>query len=238
MMKMTNVTNVAISGDIQSQLLGQTTEHLHYLTDTLAIHKEMLNAYQALSDAAKRDGLSIKIASGYRSFERQLHIWNNKFLAKTPILDKHNKAVDTTELTPYQIVQAIMLYSALPGASRHHWGCDIDVYADNLLDNNYQLKLEPWEYQEQGPLAPLSSWLQVNANSHGFYFPYDSYRGGVAAEPWHISFMPLAKQYQQHINLAQLCASLDDSNIAGKEVIIDNIEDIANKYIFNVNTVI
>ena len=138
MMKM---TKTFITGDIDSQLLGRTTEHLHYFTDNLAIHKEMLNAYKALSDAAKRDGLSIRIASGYRSFERQLHIWNNKFLGKTPILDEHNQAVDTTELTPYQIIQAIMLYSALPGASRHHWGCDIDVYADNLLDNNYQVKI-------------------------------------------------------------------------------------------------
>lgn len=234
-MKHMNSTNLTINGDIQAQLIGKTVEHLHFFNDNLAIHKQMLKSFNDLTAAAKQQGLSLKIASGYRSFERQLQIWNNKYLGKTPILDKHNQAINIEALTPYQIVKAIMLYSALPGASRHHWGCDIDVYADNLLEDGYHLKLEPWEYQAGGPLAALSSWLKINASSYGFYFPYDSYRGGVAAEPWHISFLPLATQYQKNINLAQLCACLENSNIAGKRVIIDNIEEITNTFIFNVN---
>ena len=217
-----------------AQLLGQTDVHLHYVSERVAIHQGMKAAFDMMVDAAKADGIELEIASGFRSFERQLMLWNNKFSGKTSIKDSDGEVVSLTELSPLELAHSILLYSALPGASRHHWGCDIDVYAPNLLAKDYQLQLEPWEYSEQGPLAKLSAWLGQYAHQFGFYFPYARFQGGVAKEPWHLSYLPLARQYQQAFNVELLAQALKNSSILGKDVIIENIDDLAKRYINNV----
>ena len=217
-----------------AQLLGQTETHLHYVSERVAVHQEMKFAFDVMVNAAKADAIELTIASGFRSFDRQLMLWNNKFSGKTPIKNSVGEVVSPTHLSPLELAHSILLYSALPGASRHHWGCDIDVYAPNLLAKDYQLQLEPWEYSEQGPLAKLSAWLVQHAHQFGFYFPYAHFQGGVAEEPWHISYLPLAQQYQQAFNVKLLTQALNNSNILGKKVIIENIDDIAKRYINNV----
>ncbi len=256
--------NVKISDDINKQLLGLTNQHIHYLTNesqtnkslpnknltndnaikpvqassksNIGIHQQMRSAFEELRQSAKIAGLELKIASGFRSFERQLQIWNNKFTGNTAIKKANGEIVDISRLSDWQIIEAILLYSALPGASRHHWGCDIDVYAPNLLAADESLQLEPWEYQQSGPMAKLSAWLTQHAAEFGFYLPYDCYRGGVAEEPWHLSFAPLAKQYQATFKLQALQECLINTDIAGKIIIIDNLDRIAKHYINNVNT--
>jgi LAS superfamily LD-carboxypeptidase LdcB len=218
-----------------TELFGQTEQHLHYLSDNVAIHKDMLPAFTALASAAKLDGIEIKIASGFRSFERQLIIWNNKFSGKSPIKDNQGNTFDKNNLSEEELMHAILLFSALPGASRHHWGCDIDVYASNLLADDYQLQLEPWEYSAQGPLAKLSQWLNAHANEFGFYLPYASYQGGIAAEPWHLSYAPLAQNYQKNIDEKQLEELLFNSQLLGKHTIIRNLEVIIARYINNIS---
>ncbi|PKG81952.1 D-alanyl-D-alanine carboxypeptidase [Colwellia sp. 75C3] len=217
-----------------AQLLGQTDVHLHYVNERVAIHKEMKATFDVMVAAAKGDGIELEIASGFRSFDRQLMLWNNKFSGKTSIKDSDGEVVSLGDLSPLELTHSILLYSALPGASRHHWGCDIDVYAPNLLAEDYQLQLEPWEYSEQGPLAKLSAWLGQYAHQFGFYFPYARFQGGVAKEPWHLSYLPLAQQYQQAFDVELLTQALKNSAILGKDVIIENIDDIANRYINNV----
>jgi LAS superfamily LD-carboxypeptidase LdcB len=217
-----------------AQLLGQTDVHLHYVSERVAIHKEMKSAFELMVNAAKADAIELKIASGFRSFDRQLMLWNNKFSGKTSIKNSAGNVVSPEHLSPLELAHSILLYSALPGASRHHWGCDIDVYAPNLLAKDYQLQLEPWEYSEQGPLAKLSAWLGQHAHQFGFYFPYATFQGGVAEEPWHLSYLPLAQQYQQAFDVGLLVEALNNSAILGKHIIIENIDDIAKRYINNV----
>lgn len=216
------------------QLLGKTKEHLYDLYKGLALHQDMKKDFDALVFAAHQDGIELRVASGYRSFDRQLHIWNNKYSGKTAIKSITGDVINPAEVSPQELVRSILLYSALPGASRHHWGCDIDVYAANLLPQGYQLQLEPWEYSKQGPLADLSTWLNLHAYKFGFYLPYLSYNGGVAEEPWHLSYLPLAEKYQQAFNVDLLSGTLAKSNILGKETIINELEDIAERYINNV----
>mgnify|MGYP005988732921 CR=1 FL=1 len=224
-------TSKAISS---AQILGQTQEHLCHISDRVAIHHEMKLPFQAMVLAAKKDGIELVIASGFRSFERQLQIWNNKFSGKTAIKDSVGNTIDSKVLTSTQLLHSILLFSALPGASRHHWGCDIDVYAPNLLPDGYQLQLEPSEYSEQGPMAKLSIWLSEHASEFGFYLPYANYHGGVAQEPWHLSYAPLAQRYHKAFNITLLRNAIDNSDIIGKEVILANIEDIAKRYINNI----
>jgi hypothetical protein len=52
----------------------------------------------------------------------------------------------------------------------------------------------------------MSAWLddQISAdNAEGFYKPYDVDRGGVAPEPWHISYRPVAQGYSRQLSLSQ-----------------------------------
>jgi LAS superfamily LD-carboxypeptidase LdcB len=216
-----------------AQGLGQTESHLHYLSERIAIHTEMQAAWNALVKSAKANDIDIKIASGFRSFERQILLWNNKFSGKTLIKNMEGKNVSVEGISPEELMHSILFYTALPGASRHHWGCDIDIYASNLLEADYQLKLEPWEYSKQGPLAKLSAWLTVHAHQFGFYFPYARYQGGVAAEPWHLSYLPLANKFQQTFNIDLLAEALTHSHILGKDVILENLDVIAVRYINN-----
>ncbi|WP_350595574.1 M15 family metallopeptidase, partial [Pseudoalteromonas sp. 45-MNA-CIBAN-0466] len=94
---------------------------------------------------------------------------------------------------------AIMLYSALPGASRHHLGTDLDIYDKSAVSDDYVLQLSPNEYQQGGPFAKLSQWLDTHLAEFGFYRPYQYDLGGVAPELWHISHIAQSAQLIRHL---------------------------------------
>jgi LAS superfamily LD-carboxypeptidase LdcB len=216
------------------QLTGLCHSHITWLEDNLGVHQDMLPAWNAMSEAAKRDGFSLKIASGFRDFKRQLSIWNRKFVGELATKNAQNEMIDFQPLSDEEKVDAILLYSALPGTSRHHWGTDIDVYADNLLVDDQKLQLEPWEYEPNGPFEKLTQWLKVNSETFGFFFPYDQYRGGVAAEPWHLSFMPIAKDCLCKTNVESLSRVIKETDILGKDVILQKLPTIITQYVQNI----
>lgn len=218
-----------------AQLTGQTTQHISSLSARVGIHHDLHAPWLALQQAAQMAGFELTIASGFRTFERQLTIWNNKFSGATPVFYQHNQPVDFSLLSILEKIHAIMLYSALPGASRHHWGTDIDVYAANLLPAEQTLQLATWEYQLDGPFAQLSEWLQHHASEFGFYFPYDRFRGGIAEEPWHLSYYPLATYFESQLNEVLLYDCLAASNIQGKQTILANLTDIYQRFIINIS---
>jgi len=217
------------------QLCGKNENHITWLSEQVGIHSDMLMAWQSLCDAASTAGFTLKIASGFRSFDRQLSIWNRKFNGELATKNKLNKTVDLTHLSDNEKVAAILVYSALPGTSRHHWGTDIDVYAQNLLLENQKLQLEPWEYQQNGPFAALSNWLVQHASTYGFFFPYDVDRGGVAIEPWHLSYAPLAQTCLCDMTIETLAQAIKQSNVLGKEVILAQLPTILTQYVQNIN---
>jgi len=217
------------------QLTGQDHTHILMISEHCGVHKDMEQHWRKMCSAALQDNLVLKIASGYRSFERQLSIWNRKFTGELPIQNQQGQVVDIKELNNQEKVDAILLFSALPGASRHHWGTDIDIYAENLLPRNEKLQLEPWEYEKGGPFELLTLWLKKHSTKFGFYFPYDKYRQGVAAEPWHLSYQPLASRFLSKLSISELTLVFRDSDILGKDEIIDNIESIYSRYITNIN---
>ncbi len=220
--------------ELEKILIGQSHQHIHWLSDKLGIHHDMLLDYRKMQAAAKAENIELKIASGFRDFSRQLAIWNNKFSGKAIVKDERDNSIDLSALKDVEKVHAIMLFSALPGASRHHWGCDIDVYAPNLLAAEQTLQLAPWEYQVSGPLYPLTLWLTENANRFGFYFPYDKFRGGIAAEPWHLSYHPIAKLYQQQHNEILLAHTIANSDIQGKIQLLRLLPELYQRYVSNV----
>lgn len=217
-----------------NELTGNSQQHLTTWNDQL-VHHDVVNALAELTDAAKQAGFQLTIASGFRDFQRQLLIWNNKFSGKRPAYDKSQNIVDLSSLTDWQKVQAIMLYSAIPGTSRHHWGCDFDVYDKSKINENYQLQLESHEYQLNGPFYQLTEWLNKHASDFGFYFPYQNIKNGVANEPWHLSYFPVANTYTESLNSrhVDLLNFIEQSEILGKQAILDNFEYILSDYVLN-----
>lgn len=215
-------------------LIGKSAQHIHWLSPTCGIHHKVVESWQALFLAAKKQGFDLTIASGFRDFNRQLLIWNKKFSGQIQVKDTNNQTIDLEMLSDVERVKAILTFSALPGASRHHWGTDIDVYATNLLPDNQKLQLEPWEYEKSGPFASLSEWLVANAEKFGFYLPYDKYRGGIAAEPWHLSYFPLAKCFQSELTPELLSRQLSAEELLGKSAILGQLNEIFQNYINNI----
>ncbi|MFT6901992.1 MAG: LAS superfamily LD-carboxypeptidase LdcB [Colwellia sp.] len=221
----------------EKQLTGHDDSHITWLDNRTGIHQQALSAWIAMSEEAKSAGLDLKIASGYRGFDRQLTIWNRKFSGQLPIKNQQGKTLNIEVMTEQEIINAILYFSALPGASRHHWGCDIDIYAANLLPANQKLQLEPWEFSADGPFYLLSQWLAKNACRFDFYLPYDKFRGGVAIEPWHLSYWPIAQYGEKRLTFNCIEAVILNAKISGKNEIIRQLPKIYQNYIKNIGSI-
>lgn len=211
--------------------IGCEHSHLKEYDNGLFLHKDVLKPWLTLCEAAKGEGFTLAIASGFRGFERQSLIWNHKMSGKRVVRDDQQQPVDLTQLSPLNQIKAVMRWSALPGASRHHWGTDMDIY-DSGPDND-QLQLIPEEYLPGGPFAPMMDWLTDYLKHHdtGFYFPYQKDKGGVAPEPWHLSYAPIAEVISESWSLDVLTDHLQTSNLMGKETVLENIDALYRQFI-------
>lgn len=222
------MNSTAISFDMMS---GQNGDHLCNVDGDIRLHAAVVTPFRALQAAAAKAGLDIQIASGYRDYPRQLAIWNAKATGQRPLLDHHSKELNPAEMTETEILWAILRWSALPGCSRHHWGTDMDVWDQAAVPVNYPLQLTPDEYAPAGPFARLSEWLQQHAASYGFGRPYAVDRGGVAPEPWHLSYQPIAEQFEAKLDRAFVCKVLDNSQLALRDTILAHLDEILDRFI-------
>ena len=217
----------------QEQLLGLDESHLvlvgrgpHRLTAATAA------AFNDMQVAAAHEGHNLQAASSWRSFERQLAIWNGKWRGERPLLDADNQPLDALQLDDMERLHAILRWSALPGTSRHHWGTDLDIYDPDCLPVGTRLALEPWEYEAGGWFADLGEWLGDHMADFGFFLPYakplDAAQG-VAYEPWHISFAPESGEQRLDPNALALC--LQQADIEGKECILAHLDEILARYV-------
>jgi LAS superfamily LD-carboxypeptidase LdcB len=235
-----------LRSQLHSQLLGYSDNHVVPLPEhnAVKVHVEALKAIQQLIDDARRAGFQMRVASGFRSFERQLLIWNGKCTGNRPVLDHDGNAMDLQAISSIEKVYAILRWSALPGASRHHWGTDIDIYDAAVMPNDYQLQLHPDEYSGNGLFAPMMKWLAeylTLENSPCFDRPYlDAGEGGVAPELWHLSYQPIAGRYEQQSSLALLGDFLSsllplggesDTMIEEQATLLDHLPTIYQRYI-------
>lgn len=109
-----------------------------FVKDTY-LRTEALNAFMKMQEAAHNDGIALEISSAMRTYIQQKRIWDSKWKGDRPIdtdtqerLPSPNSPDD--DLTSKERAINILQYSAIPGASRHHWGTDIDLNSDNLCD--------------------------------------------------------------------------------------------------------
>ncbi|GAB2775645.1 M15 family metallopeptidase [Salinimicrobium soli] len=149
-----------------------------HASKTTFLNREVYTAFVRMHEAAKADGIELKIVSGARNFEAQKAIWDYKW-----------KLFE--ELEPLERSKKILEFSSMPSTSRHHWGTDVDL---NNLENSYF---------EEGKGKAEYEWLLNNAYKFGFHQVYtskESGRTGYEEEKWHWSYLPLAGTYLEIYN--------------------------------------
>lgn len=218
-------------------LLGVDDTGLIFVPELNCIlHPLVIEPLKQLTSEAGRKSFCLRVASSYRNFERQLLIWNNKVNGLRVVLDKNGKPLNISTLNDKEKVFAILRWSALPGASRHHWGTDFDIYDTSRINANYALQLTLAETQDDGPFAEFHQWLssQLNSNAYGFYRPYSNTcteNNGVAPEPWHLSYAPVANIYAAQMNEEIVREQIQLSDIALKETVLENLSEIYQRFI-------
>ncbi|WP_341501417.1 M15 family metallopeptidase [Gallaecimonas sp. GXIMD4217] len=216
----------------EARLLGLADDHLVEL-DGHRLEPATADAFKALRSDAAQAGFELAIASGFRDFERQLSIFNGKWQGQRPVHDDRGLALDVAAMDVDHRLAAILRFSALPGASRHHWGTDLDLYC-RRSQGQQPLALSPREYGPNGPQGQLAAWLVDNAGRHGFFLPYGQDRGGVAVEPWHLSYAPVSEPLLAQLTPKLLEKALTDSELAGKEQILPRLSELHRRYVANI----
>ena len=119
---------------------------------TFMVHKGILESLSKLQQDAHQAGFDLAIASAHRDFSRQLTIWNNKASGKRDLLDSQGNVLPFNQLSETEKLYAILRWSAIPGASRHHWGTDIDIFDARQMSYE-DVQLIPQEVENSGPCA-------------------------------------------------------------------------------------
>ena len=217
------------------ELTGRASTHVVQRDDLrAALHRDVLEPFLALKAAAASSGIDLQIASGFRDFGAQLRIWNMKYRGERPLYDAAGNVRDHASLNPGELIEGILCWSALPGASRHHWGTELDVVDRAAMPEGFRYKLVPEEFAAGGVFHRLNTWLSANMARFSFYRPYAEYRGGVHAEPWHLSFAPIATEALSLLTPQLVAETVRNSEVLGKDEVIARLPDIYRTYVENV----
>jgi len=211
----------------QRQILGLDESHVVALEPDWSLGESALHPFAIaglgqLRADARAAGFDLRVVSGFRSFRRQADIWNAKVAGLRPVLDEEERPLDIERLSEQELMLAILRWSALPGASRHHWGSDMDVIDAAAISPGAGVRLTTEETRGSGPFAPLHRWLDTRiaaGRAHGFFRPYTGISCEVGAEPWHLSFAPLAWECQRAFDPVAMCNAHRDAHLALRQTI-------------------
>lgn len=188
-------------------------------------------ALRRMRDAAREKGIDLGVVSGFRDFERQLSIWNAKFRGERLLLDRNSEPVDPGTLDPASRIDTILLWSALPGASRHHWGTDFDVVDLARVSTDDRVRLVSEEYAPGGLFGELSAWLTEHMHTFGFFRPYRIDHGGVQPEAWHLSYAPAATAILEALTVDVLREAIADAPIEGRTELLARLPELHARFV-------
>ena len=153
------------------------------------------------------------------------------------MLDDTDRTLVRQDYSAEEWLHLILRFSALPGTSRHHWGTDIDIFDPTRIPSGESLQLVPSEYRVGGIFEDLTQWLDelIAANDcEGFFRPYDRDRGGVAEEPWHLSYEPVASSVRSCLTadaLRDLWLHETSLRPDGYNTILPLLDDLMDRYV-------
>jgi len=112
--------------------------------------------WSTMVNAARSDGVTLLIVSGFRGFDYQAQLIRQK-------------------LDNGQAIAEILKVNAAPGFSQHHSGTAIDIATPGSRP-----------LTEDFETTPAFDWLTANADEHGFLMTYPRGNAhGFVYEPWH-----------------------------------------------------
>jgi zinc D-Ala-D-Ala carboxypeptidase len=197
-----------------------TIKSVHASGDGMTLRKDAYASFEKMYNAALKDGVRLKIISATRPFEHQKNIWEAKWFGKRPVNGKNLPPVVKDEV---QRAKLILMYSSMPGTSRHHWGTDIDL---NDLNN---------PYFEKGVGKQIYDWLVAHAHEYGYCQVYSTMGperpNGYQEEKWHWSYLPVSRRLTE-----QYKAKIKNTDIQGFEGSNTAVEiDMVNNYVLGIN---
>lgn len=198
------------------------------------LDEKTLSSYLKLKEDLSADSIDLDIISAYRGFDRQLAIWNEKAEGKRDLYSKDQVLLDYNSLSDEQIFDAILNWSAIPGASRHHWGSDIDVF-DSNVKSKAQTDLNNTEYSTDFKDLTLALDSKINSNkAYSFFRPYSLDRGGVAKELWHLSHKDSSDKFFSEYTFEVFKKNIEQSDMLLKNLVLRDAEVIYKNYILNI----
>lgn len=222
-------------------MTGQSDSHLCSAADAellgASVHCDVVAPFFELKSEAQKQGFDLEILSGFRDFDRQLGIWNRKAAGQQPVLDSSAKPLDIEQLSEKDLAFAILRWSALPGASRHHWGTDLDVFDAAAKPDGYEIELIPEEVNSGGMFGPMHDWLddRIAADTaYGFFRPYEWDQNGVAPERWHLSYAPVASRNEKLLTVDVVRNTVQRAHIELKGAVLENLHEIYERFVMNI----
>jgi len=154
--KQLNINTADLNTPIQltaTQLVDSDTDCFNRPTK---LHPQAHQAWQALKQAAMKDGVILQMASAFRSMNYQAQLIQNK-------------------IKQGQDLSSILNTNTAPGHSEHHTGCAIDITTDGV-------KPLTDEFDQSNAFE----WLTKHAIDFGYLmsYPKDNQQG-IIYEPWH-----------------------------------------------------
>lgn len=217
-------------------LTGRSRAHIVDVPEPrCSLHRDVVAPFLAMRASAKSDGIDLVPASSFRDFERQRAIWNSKCRGERELLDAAGAPLDARALDEDALVDAILVWSALPGASRHHWGTDFDVFDAAAAPPGYRVRLVPEEFAADGVFGKLGQWLDANAAKHGFFRPYAVFRGGSRPEPWHLSHAAVAGAALEQFEPHMLQQALESAELDALPAVRRRLPELFARYVSNID---
>lgn len=145
-----------------------------YLPGNYRIDSRIKDAYNSMISAAKKDGVSLNLISGYRTYDGQTQLFNRKV---NDYISQGNSKAKATELAAQ--------YVAPPGTSEHHTGLAVDLISPDWYSKNRYLTAE-FDQTKQ------FSWLYSHCAEYGFILRYPKDKEaitGYSYEPWHYRYV-------------------------------------------------
>lgn len=128
----------------------------------IIIVKDLIN----LIRSAEKDGINLKVVSGYRSYSDQVNTFN--YYVQTEL--KSNPSLSKEEA-----IAKANTYSAKPGHSEHQLGTTVDILSS---ETNYEFSSDP--------NLKFAKWLETNARKFNFSISFPQGNNEYVYEPWHI----------------------------------------------------
>ncbi len=206
----------------------------------IKLHENVVPVLEKLRKAAAKEGFDPLVVSGFRGFDHQLRIWNEKATGKRPVRDDKNELLGIDPRpSPASMEKrffAMLRWSAFPGLSRHHWGSDFDIVDKKAMPEGYQVQLVPEEVEGAGIFAPFHDWLDEHLEEFRLFRPYRTDKGGVSPERWHLSYEPLSSRCLNDFSEELLRKTLANRDIEMRDLALRNLDVLWNRYFQNIDS--